>query len=204
MANLNLKMLQEQINELRNELAMIKASSKALQIPKGLKVGDTFELAGLTWTILDITDDGYKCLADRLEDSKVFDSNSNDWKKSSLRKYLNEDFFEMLSSEIGEDNIVEFERDLLSLDGQTEYGSCIDKVSLLTVDEYRKYRKLIPNTDKYWWWLVSPWSTPCNDYEKSVAVVSSCGLISSYYYCLNYNGVRPFCIFSSSIFESEE
>ena len=203
MANLNLKMLQEQINELRNELAMIKASSKALQIPKGLKVGDTFELAGLTWTILDITDDGYKCLADRLEDSKVFDSSSSDWKKSSLREYLNEEFLEMLSSEIGEDNIVEFERDLLSLDGQTEYGSCIDKVSLLTVDEYRKYRKLIPNTDKYWWWLVTPWSTPCNDYKKSVTVVSLAGGI---YYgdCYNIRGVRPFCIFSSSIFESEE
>ena len=203
MANLNLKMLQEQINDLRNELAIIKANSKVLQIPKGLKVGDTFELAGLTWTILDITDDGYKCLADRLEDSKVFDSNSNDWKKSSLREYLNGDFLEMLSSEIGEDNIVEFERNLLSLDGQTEYGSCEDKVSLLTVDEYRKYRKLISNTDKYWWWLVSPWSTPCNNYERAVSVVSSCGSIR-YDFCNCINGVRPFCIFSSSIFESEE
>ena len=203
MANLTMKALQEQINELRNEVAILKASSKVLQIPKGLGIGDTFKLAELTWKILDITDKGYMCLADRLEDRMVFDSDVNNWSASVLRNYLNTDFLKLLSDEIGEENIVEFDRDLLSLDGQTEYGSCEDKVSLLTVDEYRKYRNLIPNTDDYWWWLISPWSTPCNDFKTSVTVVASSGYFdgSNYNY---YYGVRPFCIFSSSIFESED
>ena len=65
MTNLTMKMLQEQIDQLRNELAMVKASSKTLHIQKGLSIGDTFELAGLTWKILDITDKGYMCLADK-------------------------------------------------------------------------------------------------------------------------------------------
>lgn len=203
MANLNMKMLQEQINELRNEVAMLKANSKVLQIPKGLGIGDTFELVGLTWKILDITDKGYMCLADRLEDKMIFDSNVNNWQESSLRNYLNTDLLKLLSEEIGEDNIILFERDLLSLDGQMEYGTCEDKVSLLTVDEYRKYRNLIPNTDDYWWWLITPWSTPCNGYKQWEAVVSSSGKFGNNY-CDNVNGVRPFCIFSSSIFESEE
>lgn len=203
MTNLTMKMLQEQIDQLRNELAMVKASSKTLQIPKGLGVGDTFELAGIAWKVLDITDNGYMCLADRLEDVMVFDTNINKWQESSLRNYLNTEFLKLLSDEIGEDNIIQFERDLLSLDGQTEYGTCEDKVSLLTVDEYRKYRNLIPNTDDYWWWLITPWSTPCNDYKTSVSVVSSSGIIDGYY-CNDYYGVRLFCIFSSSIFESEE
>ena len=108
-----------------------------------------------------------------------------------------------LKEEIGEDNILQRERDLLSLDGQTEYGKAYEKVSLLTVDEYRKYRSLIPNTEDDWWWLITPWSTPCNDYKTCVATVSSSGDIDCYD-CRNDCGVRPFCIFSSSIFESEE
>lgn len=202
MANLTIKMLQEQINELRNEVAILKENSKVNKIPSGLKVGDMFELAGLTWTILDVTEDGYKCISERFEDGMVFDDNSNDWRTSSLRKYLNKDFFNRLASEIGEDNIIPFERDLLSLDGQTEYGNCEDKISLLAVDEYRKYRKLLPNTDK-WWWLITPWSTHCNGYKKTIAVVSPSGYVNGIV-CNSDDGVRPFCIFSSSIFGSED
>lgn len=200
MATLTMRVLQEQINDLRNEIAVLKATSKSINLPEGLGIGDTFELADTTWKILDITSAGYICLADSIEDMK-FDSDSNNWENSGLRSYLNGEFFEKMTAEIGLENIVPFERNLLSLDGQTEYGKCEDKVSLLAVDEYRKYRSLIPNTKDYWWWLVSPWSTPCNDYKKSVSVVSSAGGIDCSI-CDDYDGVRPVCIFSSSIFES--
>lgn len=200
MATLTMRVLQEQINDLRNEIAMLKATSKTANLLEGLGIGDTFELADTTWKILDITSAGYICLADSIEE-RQFDSDSSNWKNSNLRDYLNEEFLEKIAAEIGLENIVPFERDLLSLDGQTEYGKCEDKVSLLTVDEYRKYRSLIPNTKDYWWWLVSPWSTPCNDYKRTVAVVSSAGNIVNYG-CLSNDGVRPVCIFSSSIFES--
>lgn len=200
MATLTMRGLQEQINDLRNEIAVLKTTSKSINLPEGLGIGDTFELVDTTWKILDITGVGYICLADSIKDME-FDSDSNNWENSDLRGYLNGVFFEKMAAEIGSKNIISFERNLLSLDGQTEYGKCEDKVSLLTVDEYRKYRSLIPNTEDYWWWLVSPWSTPCNDYERAVAVVSSAGYFSNHG-CLNDNGVRPVCIFSSSIFES--
>lgn len=205
MAALTMKMLQEQITALSNKVAVLEGSvtTKARKRFAGLKVGDTFELAGLTWKILDITSEGYMCLADRLTDKMMFDKNSNDWVKSQLREYLNTEFIEKIADEIGEKNIVSFKRDLLSLDGQTEYGECVDKVSLLTIDEYRKYRSLIPNTDDYWWWLVTPWSTACNDWNTTVTVVSSSGYVVSSI-CGSLNGVRPFCIFSPSIFESKE
>lgn len=205
MAALTMKMLQEQITALSNKVAVLEGSvtTKARKRFAGLKVGDTFELAGLTWKILDITSEGYMCLADRLTDKMMFDKNSNDWVKSQLREYLNTEFIEKIADEIGEKNIVSFKRDLLSLDGQTEYGECVDKVSLLTIDEYRKYRSLIPNTDDYWWWLVTPWSTACNDWNTTVTVVSSSGCIGNNS-CGNGSGVRPFCIFSPSIFESKE
>lgn len=201
--NLTMKMLQEQINELRNDVAILKTTSKHKKIPCSLKIGDTFELAGLTWKILNISDSGYMCVADKLDEEMVFDKESNDWIKSRLREYLNTDFIDRIADEIGENNLIAFNRDLISLDGQTEYDYCADKVSLLTVDEYRKYRSLIPNTDDYWWWLISPWSTPCNGYERQVAVVAPSGYVD-YYYCYSGYGVRPVCIFSSAIFESEE
>lgn len=200
MATLTMRGLQEQINDLRNEIAVLKTTSKSINLPEGLGIGDTFELVDTTWKILDITGVGYICLADSIKDME-FDSDSNNWENSDLRGYLNGVFFEKMAAEIGSKNIISFERNLLSLDGQTEYGKCEDKVSLLTVDEYRKYRSLIPNTEDYWWWLVSPWSTPCNDYERVVAVVSSAGNFRSNYCNCNF-GVRPVCIFSSSIFES--
>lgn len=199
---LTMKSLQEQINELRNEVAVLKAVEKTRKIPAGLSAGDTFKLAGLTWTILDITDKGYMCLADRLEDSMEFDSESNNWVGSQLREYLNTEFIEKITNEIGEENIIAFNRNLLSLDGQDEYGNCEDTVSLLTVDNYRKYRSFIPNTDD-WWWLATPWSTKRNDCEYSVTVVSPSGNFR-YNYCNGISGVRPFCIFSSELFESED
>ena len=192
----------KKLEELESRVAILEKKNATRKIPSGLKIGDTFEIAGTTWKILDITNEGYSCLADSIKETE-FDSESNNWVNSDLRDYLVTEFLDKLKEEIGEDNIIQRERDLLSLDGQTEYGKAYEKVSLLTVDEYRKYRSLIPNTEDYWWWLITPWSTSCNDYKTGVASVSPFG---DFYNCscnCNY-GVRPFCIFSSSIFESEE
>lgn len=131
----------------------------------------------------------------------TFDSKCNDWRTSELRQYLNNDFLRKLEKEIGEENIIEFERDLLSADGQKEYEKCKDKVSMLALDEYRKYRSLIPN-EEYYWWLLTPWSTPHNGYYKWMAVVVPSGNVV-YGVCRNSFGVRPVCIFSPSIFAKE-
>lgn len=167
----------------------------------GKTAGDTFKLLGVEWKIIKITDAGYRCLAERLEEKKVFGDN-NDWKESDIRKYLNGEFYDQLAAAVGEENIIPIERNLWSLDGQTEYGTCEDKVSLISVDEYRENRAMIPNVG-YWWWTLTPDSTKCNNDSSWIAVVAPSGGIfySDYYYD---RGVRPFCIFSSSIFESEE
>lgn len=194
--------LEQRVGEL--ELIVKKLMKKSGRVvPEGLQLGDTFELAGLNWKILEITDKGYACLADKLEERMQFDSSCNDWKTSSLRDYLNTEFYKQLADVVGKENIIPFERDLLSMDGQTEYGTCEDKVSLLTMDEYRKYRTFIPNAN-YWWWTITPDSTKCNEDTTCVRVVSPSGIISYDSYCFNDFGVRPFCIFSSAIFESEE
>lgn len=151
------------------------AREKQAKIRKSLGIGDVFQLAGMTWKILDITEQGYMCHAvDPWKKDNQFDSSGNNWEQSMLRRELDE-LADKIADEVGTDKIVPFERNLISLDGQTEYGTCMDRVSLLELDEYRKYRGLIPNTDDYWWWLLTPWSTACNDDETWVAVVSPRG-----------------------------
>lgn len=194
------KKLEERVRKLEDGLREIKSELIGEKF-RGLKIGDTFELAELTWKILDRTDKGIVCLAERIKDSFNFGLN-NDWKESSLRKYLNKDFYENLVDEIGEDHVVTFERDLISLDGQKEYGKCEDKVSIISLDEYRKYRELIPNAE-YWWWTLTPDSTKCNGDTSWIRIVSPSGRFDNDDYD-RISGVRPFCIFSSAIFESED
>lgn len=194
------KKLEERVRKLEDGLREIKSELKGEKF-RGLKIGDTFELAELTWKILDRTDKGIVCLAERIKDSFNFGLN-NDWKESSLRKYLNKDFYENLVNEIGEDHVVTFERDLISLDGQKEYGKCEDKVSIISFDEYRKYRELIPNAE-YWWWTLTPDSTKCNGDTSWIRIVSPSGHVSNNCY-RSSRGVRPLCIFSSSLFESKD
>ena len=172
------KISEEKVRKLEDELREIKSELKGEKF-RSLEIGDTFELAGLTWKMLDRTDKGIVCLAERIKDSFDFGTN-NDWKESSIRKYLNKEFYEKLVDEIGEDHVVTFERVLTSLDGQKEYGSCEDKVSIISLDEYRKYRELIPNK-KYWWWTLTPDSTKCNNDTSWVCIVSPSGYFSSNY-----------------------
>ncbi len=186
----NLKNLNEVFEQLR----------KKYQKPE---IGKTIEVAGINWLVLDKLEKGYFAISeDFYGGDREFDDNCNDWKSSDLRNELNTDLRKKIESELGADSLVEFERNLLSLDGQMEYGTCRDYVSIISVDEYRKYRKLLPNTGK-WWWTLTPDSTACNDDDTFVRVVSPSGNIRNFI-CLNSGGVRPVCIFSSSIFESCE
>lgn len=195
------KSIEERIEALEKKVCEL-AREKQTKISKSLGIGDTFQLAGLTWKILDITEQGYMCHAVEPLKKTQFDSNSNNWEKSKLRKELDE-FADKIAEEVGADNIIPFERNLISIDGQTEYGKCIDRVSLLELDEYRKHRNLLPNTEDYWWWLLTPWSTACNDDNTWQTVVSPSGDINGNN-CDCNNGVRPVCILSSAIFESED
>lgn len=191
----NLKYFENELNRINKEFAEYK--KQHMEKPG---IGKTVEIAGMEWMILDKTEKGYFSVLNGFDGKeRAFDSDSNNWISSKLREELNTKFLKKIEDELGEDAVIGFDRDLLSLDGQTEYGHCEDKISLLTVDEYRKYRKLLPNMPK-WWWLITPWSTPVNDYNSTLTVVSPSGNFNGHGYS-NCNGVRPVCIFSSSIFE---
>ena len=186
--------LEKELREVKEELGKRKYT--------GLKVGDTFELIEKKWKILGSNGNGAFCLCMESLGDKTLDSKCNEWTSSNLRDYLSTEIYKKICEEIGTENVIGFERDLLSLDGQSEYGTCKDFVSLISIDEYRKYRSMIPNF-KEWWWTLTPYSTKCNDDAIWCTVVSPSGFISSRGYG-SLRGVRPVCIFSSTLFESED
>ena len=166
-----------------------------------IKVGEIITVADTKFIVLDKTDDKVICLTKYLVYTNThFDSNNNNYTNSSIRKKLNKEFAQKLIDEVGKRGLCDIELNLLSLDGLDDYGTVIDKVGLLTVDMYRKYNRII---EKYpvndLWWLATPWSTSHRGYSFGVCFVRSGGAVGCEY-CNSDDGVRPFCIFSSSIF----
>lgn len=140
-------------------------------------------------------------LKDTLCDRK-FDSKCNNFAESDIREYLDE-FADKLAELVGEDNIVEHTVDLTSDDGLKCYGSCDCRVSLLTA---QMYRDNVYTIDKYkvdkWWWLATAYSTSKHGDTDFVKCVSpSCRVCDNFSFC-NVDGVRPFCVLKSCIFES--
>jgi len=165
-----------------------------------LEDGDKFQWNGYTHTVLDknYTEDGAFILTDEIITTMKFNNEEceeqNNWAKSSLRDYLNTTF---LSSLWDADKMVPFERDLTSDDGLKDYGTCTDKISLLTCDEYRKYRKFIDNKNDCWW-TITPYSTPNSGdshFARGVNTDGSLSYDSAFNGCL---GVSPAYVLLSS------
>lgn len=197
------KTIEERLKKIEGEIEAIKKEIFGRKFP-GKRVGDTFDLIGVQWEVLDITGDGHICMAmDLVLKDEEFGSSGNNWGDSELRKKLYKNILPKIKNEIGDESVIKFQRDLTSVDGLTEYGDCMDEISLINLDEYRKYRNLIPNSKREWWWTITPWSTKNNNDDTWIAVVSPSGVIN-YDRCNCSRAVRPFCIFSSKLFESEK
>lgn len=133
----------------------------------------------------------------------VFDSNTRDYNKSNLKRVIEENIQPVIEAEVGGGNIIEQEVNLTSVDMQDELKPYYCKVRPITFDEARKYNNLLVNKElDDWWWTCTPWSTADRGWKYAIAVVSPSGYIGSSI-CGNVSGVRPFCIFSSSIFVSK-
>lgn len=166
-----------------------------------LKPGDEFKLGDEVFIVMEHTDKGTRVISKEFAYKKVkFGDNSN-WNTSPIRRMLNNEYFEKIAAIIGgENNIISMDRDLTSLDGLDDYGTCTDKVSLLTAMEYAKYHKILGLKSNYpdWWWLITPASTPSNNYARRVCCVLSSGVLF-WDGCGSAYGVRPFLNLESSI-----
>lgn len=167
-----------------------------------LKPGERFIYGGVEWILLDLKCNHAISITADCVYKRAFDrDNVNDWSRSSLRKELNGDFLAMLISEGAEPTaFIEFESDLTSNDGMTDYGTTRDKIALFSCDLYREYRSLLPKT-KVGWWTLTPW-TNVHGYLYSVCGVEPLGMLHVGTAFKEYGGVRPLCHFSSDILVS--
>lgn len=176
-----------------------------------LERGATFTLAGIEWLVLGVqpkaypnSNDHYFVEATRDLFQAPFDEDgNNNWNNASLRERLNGPFLDELVEECPAlaDAIVPLYRDLTADDGLKDYGSCLDKVTILTADEYRQTRDLHP-AQGGWRWLITPDGTPASSGTAFVRDVSSDG---SLYYDVAYDGrrgVRPALLLKSDILVS--
>ena len=86
--------------------------------------------------------------------------------------------------------------DLTADNGDDMYGKVQDYVGILSCDQVRKYRKLIPGYPE-WMWTCTPWyCSPYSTYAGSVRIVFTSGVLHYNIANLAY-GVVPACIFSS-------
>ena len=99
---------------------------------------------------------GTLCLLKNLLPKMVFsDCNSNDWRASKVRGFLNNWLTEVFT-ELSD--VLPMLIDLKATNGSREYGWDISSVGLLTIGQYFKYNEYIPLADGYWW-LASPYCT---------------------------------------------
>lgn len=172
---------------------------------KSLERGQIFSAGGFNWLVVEHNQHGTLALMEKcLIDAAFDEENSNDWRQSSSRRYLNENFLQVLEDNgLGPDNIIETEVDLTADDGLKDYGTSIDKVFLLTADMYRKNRDVMEPIDD-WWWLITPYSTPTAGYAHYVRSVYSGGSLGSSNACDGSRGLRPALILKSDILVSIE
>lgn len=161
------------------------------------KSGKRFTYNGMEFVVLGEEQGGILAvMAHELGEKMPYDEDNgkNDWRKSTLRKYLNGEFLEKFNR----GDLLPFVSDLTSDDGMKDYGTSEDFIALLSCDLYRKYREFMPKYNT-WVWTITPWSCLPGyaGYERGVSTDGSLG--SSYANVAN--GVAPACIFNRSIFE---
>lgn len=175
---------------------------------KTLKRGQTFYGAGIQWLVLGHTNSSQglpivtHIVSTGIVERRAFDEkNRNDLGVSTLLAYLNGEFLERLEDAFGEGAVAEQFIDLTSNDGLKDYGNVKAKVGLLTEEEYRQHRDILPPLgDEGWWWLATPYSTERAGYPSLVRYVYSDGTLygGSDAYDGTY-GVRPALYLKSDI-----
>nr|DAO67008.1 MAG TPA: hypothetical protein [Caudoviricetes sp.] len=122
---------------------------------------------------------------------------SGSYLTSDVRKYCKGEFYNELVAAVGAENIVRHIVKLVADDNTGESHICWDNVSVITTENYRRYREFLKVYGD-WWWTATRVTYDDEYYARNVCCVGSCGALC-WYGCDYYGGVRPFCILKSSI-----
>ena len=166
--------------------------------------GTAFDYAGQSWILLENDDGRALCLSKDIIETRAFDEgNCNNFAVASSKEYLNGAYLDNLLEDVnGPNAFLTTELDLTTDDGLKDYGTCTVTIFLLTVDQYRRNRDVIPNADD-WWWLSTAFSTKSNGYESLARLVSTDGTLNRYDAYYGNLGLRPACNLSSDLLISD-
>lgn len=102
------------------------------------------------------------------------DVTTNNFSDCFCLRQLKSGILHDIEQALGAENVLEFETDLTALDGRTEYGKMMSKISLPTIDFYKANIALF---DKYSdgrnWYLSTPWSTPATGCDDRAVLVTN-------------------------------
>ena len=159
---------------------------------EALNPGEHFIYNSIEFICLDIIDGNYLAMMAKPWQAIQFDTkNCNNWKKSSLRRAL-EDFLDLLEKK----HLVIQTPELVADNGDKAYGTSEDYVTILSCDQYRKYRDIVPLFDSFTWTL-TPQS--CCSHEVCSIYMADCIYGVSAH---AYGWVTPVCLFSSERLKS--
>ena len=167
--------------------------------------GTAFNYAGQSWILLENDDGRALCLSKDIIETRAFDEgNCNNFAAASSKEYLNGAHLDNLLEGVnGPNAFLTTELDLTTDDGLKDYGTCTVTIFLLTVDQYRRNRDVIPNADD-WWWLSTAFSTKSNGYESLARLVGPDGTLYWDDAYVGYGGLRPACYLDSDLLISDD
>lgn len=170
----------------------------------GVKDGETFKIGDMEFIKFPSVDGQTPVVMKDIAFCSRF-GNNNDLRSSDVLRKMETEILPKIIEAVGKENLCTIKTDLTTLDGLNPYGTMESLISLPTLDFYRSNAEIF---GKYkpdcWWWLATPESAQPNSDPWWILCVSPSGYVYFPNF-LNYDlGVRPFCIFESSIFESSE
>lgn len=168
--------------------------------------GEVFTAFDEDFVVLDHVDGGVFCIRKEVWKRDKFDDDCcNNLREAGIRDTLSE--YRSLLKDRGakDEDIIPIKVDLKATDGTRLYGWYEGDVGLLTLEQYGKYKEIIPLVDG-WWWLATPvWTrwlrSPYTSYTDGVWYVSSGGDYGVSGASDSW-GVRPVLIFSAALLVS--
>ena len=168
-----------------------------------VKEGDTFKIADMEFIKFPSVDGKTPAVMKDIAFHSKF-GKDNDFRSSEILKRLEAEVLPKIIAVVGEENVCTFKTDLTTWDGLKVYGEMESRISLPTMDFYRTNVEIFDkNKADCWWWLATADSSKPHYDPIWALCVSPSGHFNNFSYYIDF-GVRPFCIFESSIFESSE